>query len=318
MPEGGDTMQQRTEMIELARGLSSKDTATTRYKARRAIKARLLAQTLGFAALTYAAMVLYYLDILPLPGLIAANALFYIRAYLRMHDLCHAFSTKGRVVRMVPTALFGNPVWGGTTAFITTHVQHHQYLGSNQDPWLNYYIGHPLRALFFNMIEPEWNLRNFVKQGRVDRKFLENIAFDVLRHTLNIVLFQGAYLTHVVIQRTCHGLGVFLFNFWPHRERWSADATIGSFNREKEITPWAPLLRMFWGRALVEAAMYHNRHHVVGQILEPSHRYAMLTDDGIYTRYNHQWPLESVQFLASGPSTTSARGDRHAARRAER
>jgi fatty acid desaturase len=303
-------------MTGLAGGVSSPSAATIR-KGRRAIKARLLAQTLGFAALTYAAMVLYYLHVLPLWGLIAANVLFYIRSYLRMHDLCHAFSTKGWVVRIVPTALFGNPVWGGTTAFITTHVQHHQYLGSNQDPWLNYYIGHPLRALFFNMIEPEWNLYNFVKQGRVNRKFVENIAVDVTRHALNIVFFQGAYLTHVLIQRVCHGLAVFLFNFWPHRERWSADAAIGSFNREKELTPWAPLLRMFFGRALVEAGMYHNRHHVLEQMLEPSHRYVLLKDEGAYTRYNDRWPLQSVQFLASGPGTILY-GDTNAARTEDR
>jgi fatty acid desaturase len=300
--QDGDDMRETTDITEPARDPSSHG-ATTIRKARRAIRARLLAQTLAFAALTYAAMVLYYLDVLPLWGLIAANVLFYIRSYLRMHDLCHAFSTKGWVVRFVPTALFANPVWGGTTAFITTHVQHHLYLGSNQDPWLNYYIGHPLRALCFNMIEPEWNLCNFVRQGRVNRKFLENIAFDVARHALNLVLFQGAYLVHMIVQRTCHGLGVFLFNFWPHRERWSAAAAIGSFNRERELTPWAPLLRAFFGRALVEAGMYHNRHHVLDQMLEPSHRYVLLKDEGVYTRHNDRWPLRAVQFLASGPQT---------------
>jgi hypothetical protein len=160
-----------------------------------------------------------------------------------------------------------------------------------------------LRALFFNMIEPEWNLYNFVRQGRVNRKFLENIAFDVARHALNLVLFQGAYLVHVLVQRTCHGLGVFLFNFWPHRERWSAAAAIGSFNRERELTRWAPLLRAFFGRALVEAGMYHNRHHVLDQMLEPSHRYVLLKDEGAYTRHNDRWPLQAVQFLASGPQT---------------
>ncbi len=270
-------------------------------RTRRRTRRLLLLKTVAFASLTYAAMVGYYFKIVPLWGLIAANVLFYIRAYLRMHDLCHAFSTKGWVVRFIPTALFANPVWGGVSAFITTHVQHHQYLGTNQDPWLNYYAGHPLRALFFNMIEPENNLYNYVKQGRFDRRLAENLAFDIARHTVNLVLFQWAYVTHVLIQRVCHGLGVYLFNFWPHRERWTKDAPIGSFNREREIRPWAPLLRLFFGNALVEAGMYHNRHHVLGQMLEPSHRYRLLSDHGAYTRFHHQWPLPSVQFLAEGP-----------------
>jgi hypothetical protein len=273
---------------------------------RRRTKRTLLLKSLGFSLLTYSAMVGYYFKVVPLGVLIAANVLFYIRAYLRMHDLCHAFSTKGWVVRFLPTALFANPVWGGVAPFITTHVQHHQYLGSNQDPWLNYYAGHPLRALFFNMIEPENNLYNFVKQGRAGRKFFENLAFDIARHTLNIVLFKWAYLTHVLIQRICHGLGVFLFNFWPHREHWTKSATIGSFNREREIRPHATLLSLFFGKALVEAGMFHNRHHVLGQMLEPSHRYKDLTDEGTYTRFNDDWPLVDVQFLANGPKGTFA------------
>jgi fatty acid desaturase len=276
-----------------------------RRRERRAIRARLLASTVGFAALTYGAMVLYYYRILPLWGLIAANVLFYIRSYLRMHDLCHAFSTKGWVVRFVPTALFANPVWGGTTAFITTHVQHHQYLGTNQDPWLNYYVGHPVRALIFNMIEPEVNLYNYMRQRGAERKLVENLAFDVARHTLSFLLFHKAYVVHVVIQRICHGLGVFLFNFWPHRERWTADAPLGSWNREREIRPFAGLLEAFFGTALVEAAMFHNRHHVIGQILEPSHRYVKLSDEPNYTRFTKEWPLTSVQFLPTGPMGNS-------------
>jgi len=268
---------------------------------RRQRRNTLLAKNLGFAGLCYGAMLLYHFDVIPLYGLIVANVLFYIRAYLRMHDLCHAFSTRSWVVRFLPTALYGNPVWGGVAPFITTHVQHHQYLGTNQDPWLNYYVGHPLRALVFNMIEPEHNLYNYVKQGRADRRLLENLAFDVLRHGLNLYFFQGAYLAFMIVQRTCHGLGVFLFNFWPHRERWTATAAIGSFNREPEIAPYAWFFRTFWGDAMTEAGMYHNRHHVMGQMLEPSHRYRELSDRPDYTRFNKQWPLESVQLLKNGP-----------------
>jgi hypothetical protein len=270
-------------------------------KQQQAIRIRLLLKNVGFAALTYAAMVLYAFELLPLWGLVLANVLFYIRAYLRMHDLCHAFSTRGLLIRFVPTALYANPVWGGVAPFITTHVQHHQYLGSNLDPWLPYYTGHPLRALLFNMIEPEVNLKNYVVQRGWSRPLLENLVFDLARHALNLFVFQGAYLAHVLIQRICHGLGVFLFNFWPHRETWSAAAPLGCWNREREIRPYAWLAQLCFGRALTEAAMYHNRHHVLGQIREPSHRYALLSDEGTYTRFNHDWPLRSVQSLAGRP-----------------
>jgi fatty acid desaturase len=295
------TIHGMADDVEQASSAEAANQPGMKQRERRGARTTLLLKSLLFSALTYAAMVLYAFRILPLWGLIAANVLFYIRAYLRMHDLCHAFSTKGWVVRFLPTALFANPVWGGVAPFITTHVQHHQYLGTNQDPWLQYYAGHPLRALFFNMIEPEINLYNYVQQGRADRKLAENLSFDLLRHGLNLFFFQWAYVTHVLIQRTCHGLGVFLFNFWPHREKWTADAAIGSFNREQAIQPYAWFFKAFWGKAMTEAGMYHNRHHVLGQMLEPSHRYVELSDDGGYTRFNDRWPLPSVQFLASGP-----------------
>jgi len=272
-------------------------------KQQNATRIILLLKNIGFAGLTYSAMVLYAFGILPLWGLIAANVLFYIRAYLRMHDLCHAFSTRNLLVRFVPTALYANPVWGGVAPFITTHVQHHQYLATDQDPWLPYYEGHPLRALFFNMIEPEVNLYNYVKQRGFHRELLENLAFDIARHSANFFFFQFAYLTHVIVQRICHGLGVFLFNFWPHRERWSADAPLGAWNREREITPYAWLARMFFGKALTEAAMYHNRHHIVGHIRVPSHSYKLIAEGGTYTRLNHEWPVHQVQVLARGPKS---------------
>jgi fatty acid desaturase len=285
--------------VELAFSDPHRNAATE--ESRRANRSRLLAWTLAFSALTYAAMVLYYFEIIPLAGLIAANVLFYIRSYLRMHDLCHAFSTKGWVVRFVPNILFGNPVWGGVAPFITTHNQHHRFLGTDQDPWLPYYEGHPVRAFFFNMIEPENNLYNYVRQKGMPRTLVENLVFDVARHGLNLFVFQYAYLVHMIVQRVCHGVGVFLFNFPMHRENFSADSPLGSWNREKEIKPFEPLCHLFFGKALTDAAMYHNRHHIVGNILVPAHRYALLSDEGPYTRYTERWPLDRVQPLALGP-----------------
>ncbi|MEJ2755633.1 MAG: fatty acid desaturase, partial [Gammaproteobacteria bacterium] len=117
-----------------------------------------LAKNMFFGILCYTSMVLYFFNIIPLWGMIIANVLFYIRAYLRMHDLTHGFSFKTLTARFVPTLFYGHPVWGGVTAFMTTHLEHHRFLGTDRDPWLYYYVGHPLQALFFNMIEPEVNL----------------------------------------------------------------------------------------------------------------------------------------------------------------
>ena len=271
-------------------------------ESRRYTRKRLLLWTLGWSSLTYAAMLLYYFEWVPLSVLVAANVLFYIRSYLRMHDLCHAFSTKNPVVRFLPNILFANPVWGGVEPFITTHNQHHKYLGMDCDPWLPFYAGSPLRAFFFNMIEPEVNLYNYVRQKGVSRALATNLALDVSRHGANLFFFQGAYLTHMIVQRLCHGTGVFLFNYPMHRESFSKHAPLGSWNRERELRYIVPIGKYFFGQALMDAAMYHNRHHILGNILVPSHRYAMLSDEGTYTRYFDEWPLAEVQHLPLGPA----------------
>lgn len=256
---------------------------------------KLLFMTLGWAGLTYLAMLLYYFNYLPLWGLIVANVLFYTRAYLRMHDLCHAFNTKNGLVRFLPTLFFANPVWGGTTAFITTHLDHHKYLATDRDPWVNYYSGHPLRAWFFNLIEPEVNLFNYIKYKGMNRKFAENLAFDVVFQVVHIAVFQGAYLVHLLVQRLTHATIVFLFNFWPHRSHFAAKAMLGNFNREAQLRPLAPVLSIIWGKPVVEAAMYHNRHHIRGQVHEPAHRYAVCSDTGTSTLYTKEWPVPAIQ-----------------------
>ena len=151
------------------------------------------------------------------------------------------------------------------------------------------------------MIEPETNLFNYIKQKGMPRSLAENLALDIARHALNLIVFQSAYLVHMIIQRVCHGIGVFLFNFPMHRESFAANSPLGSWNREKELKAFAPLIRTFFGKALTDAAMYHNRHHIVGNILVPAHRYCELSDEGRYTRYTERWPLATVQHLADGP-----------------
>lgn len=270
------------------------------YTRRESDRINLIAQCLFFGGLSYGAMILYYFDVLPLIGLVFANVAFYIRAYSRMHDLCHAFPTSGWAVRFLPSLFFANPIWGGTRAFITTHVDHHKYLGTDRDPWRWYYTGRPIRAFFFNMIEPEVNLYNYLKRRGLSRNVAENLAFDLLFQVVNVLVFQGAYLVHLAIQRTWHGIGIFLFNFYPHRSHWSKDATIGNFNREEQVKRYAWIIRLIFGKPLLGALYYHNRHHVLGQIHIPSHQYELCSDEGDITRFTKDWPLESLEHLDVG------------------
>ncbi|MFZ5894799.1 MAG: hypothetical protein ACOY0T_27300 [Myxococcota bacterium] len=248
-------------------------------------------------ALTFAALVLYAQGFAPLWALLLANLVLYPEIYLRIHDIGHAAPSRrfGLAARFVPVT---NPIWGGTRVFATIHREHHEHLGTDLDPWLPYYTGHPLRALFFNFIEPEYSFREFVRRTGVDRELALNVAYNIVCAAAGIVVFQWAYVIHLFAQRVVHMLGIFFFNFYTHRASLSASAPIGTWERAEELRSVLPLLRGLWGRDTIDGLIYHNRHHCRGQQHIPVRNYHQLSDTGEYTRAIREWPVPAVQKLA--------------------
>ena len=248
------------------------------------------------SAATFAAMLLYYYGYLPLWGLVLANVMFYPAIYLRVHDIGHsaAVTRFGWAARFIPVA---NPIWGGTRVFAAIHKEHHKHLGTDRDPWLPYYIGHPLRALFFNLIEPEYSLREFMRRNGADRELIQNIVFNVAALITGVTMLQWTYVIHLINQRIVHGIGIFFFNFYVHRETLSASAPIGTWEREEELRSVLPLFRLMWGYDTVEGLIYHNRHHCLGQQHVPVQNYNQLQDTGIYTQFHDAWPIATIKKL---------------------
>ncbi len=248
------------------------------------------------SAATFAAMLLYYYGYLPLWGLVLANVMFYPAISLRVHDIGHSAAVNrfGWAARFVPVA---NPIWGGTRVFAAVHKEHHKHLGTDRDPWLPYYMGHPLRALFFNLIEPEYSLREFLRRNGVDRELVKNIVFNVAALITGVTMLQWAYLIHLINQRIVHGIGIFFFNFYVHRETLSASAPIGTWEREEELRSVLPVFRLMWGYDTVEGLIYHNRHHCLGQQHVPVQNYNRLQDTGIYTQFHDAWPIATIKKL---------------------
>jgi hypothetical protein len=226
--------------------------------------------------------------------LLFANLVLYPEIYLRLHDIGHATAAKhfGLAARFVPVS---NPIWGGARVFATIHREHHRHLGTDSDPWLPYYTGHPLRALFFNFIEPEYSCREFIRRHGIDRELAANIAFNLVGLTLGLLAFQWLYVIHVLWQRTVHMVGIFFFNFYTHRETLSARAAIGTWERAEELKAWLPLFRLLWGRDTVDGLVYHNRHHCRGQQHIPVRSYRQLADTGDYSEHIPSWPIANVK-----------------------
>lgn len=269
-------------------------TALSELRATRAELGRYERIILLRCALTFAVMVWYARYQLPFWGLLLANVVLYPEIYLRIHDIGHASAARrfGLAARFVPVT---NPIWGGARTFSTIHREHHRHLGTNRDPWLPYYTGHPLRALFFNFVEPEYSFREFIRRYGIDREVVINVAYNVACVTAGCILFQWAYLVQLLTQRTVHMIGIFFFNFYTHRETLSASAPIGTWEREKDLRRALPVLRLLWGRDTIDGLIYHNRHHCRGQQHIPVRNYRRLIDTRDYTATIRSWPIAGVQ-----------------------
>jgi hypothetical protein len=244
--------------------------------------------------------------VLPLWVLVLANVALYPGIYLRVHDIGHGVPVGryGAVARFIPTA---NPIWGGTRVFAQIHQLHHSHFGTNQDPWLPYYTGHPLRALFFNGIEPEYSFAQFVKRRGWDRELASNALFHVALLVAGFALIPQVFAVHLVSQRVVHMTGIFFFNFYTHRETLSASASIGTWEREAQLRPVLPLLRLIWGSHVVEGLIFHNRHHCIGQTHIPVQHYRKLADTGRLSRFRDEWPIARIISLGSAAAALGER-----------
>ncbi len=197
-----------------------------------------------------------------------------------------------RIVPFIPT-----PIWGGTRVFQDTHHRHHVYFATNKDPWISYYSGHPLKALFFNLIEPENNLYNFIKYKGFDVEMFFNLVYNVAFFCISIFFFQQYYLALFISARIVHGLTVFFFNFYLHRSHFSADADYGTYEKSELIKPYASLLKVIFGQSVINGFMYHNRHHCVGQWHVQTQYYDLLEDTNSYSPHFKTWPVKSIKIF---------------------
>lgn len=236
------------------------------------------------ATVLFAAVAFYYYTYLPLWCLVLVSVLIYPGIYLRVHDIGHSVPVTryGIVARLIPTV---NPIWGGTRVFAKIHLEHHSFLGTRLDPWRPYYMGHPLKALLYNFIEPEVNCFAYIQRYSVDWEMRLNLAINICLLAIGVVMFEWVYLLDLFILRAIHAVAIFFFNFYTHRESFRASAPVGAYERENDLKAILPLMRLIWGYDLVDGLIYHNRHHCLGQISVPVQKYRLLVDTGVYTQF---------------------------------
>ena len=238
-------------------------------------------------------MLLCHYGYLPLWGLIVANVLLYPAIYLRVHDIGHgtAVNRLGWPARFLPVS---NPIWGGTRVFAAVHTEHHQHLGTDRDPWLPYYTGHPLRALFFNFIEPEYSLpavrapaRRRPRAGRTSRTTWPcsrrvGVSVDLCDPPPEPARRAQA--------------GIFFFNFYTHRETLSAGAAIGTWERAGSCVA-LPVLRLLWGRERSMGSSITTAITASASSTCPCSTTKDLQDTGAYTQFHDASPIAAIKKL---------------------
>jgi fatty acid desaturase len=254
---------------------------------------------------TYSLAILAFYELIPLWSIPLFIIALYPSMYASVHDICHSSISKkfGFISRVVPFIV--TPIWGGTRVFQETHYRHHLYFATDKDPWIKYYFGHPLSALFFNILEPETNFYNFLKNKGIDREILINVSYNTAFIVANVVLLKQYYLILLLSARVMHGLTVFFFNFYLHRDRLSANADYGVYERSGAVKPYAFLLNVIFGRSVVDGFMYHNRHHCIGQWHVEALSYESLEDTKNYSPHVREWPVQSIHAFDNNNSELS-------------
>lgn len=245
--------------------------------------------------LMYVVLVLASMAILPVWVLVITTILLYVGIYFAVHEIGHNLNERKYPLfaRFIPVA---TPIWGGTRIFAITHYSHHMYFGTTKDPWLQYYNNSPIKSLFFNFIEPEINLYNYIKMRGIDKELSLNIGFNLLLLGTSIYFFTVYFLIYILISRLCHMTIIFLFNYRTHRSTFSHKADFGFYEREKDTKYILPVLQFIWGKALINGYMYHNRHHCLRQWSKHPMTYPDLIDTGSYSSVvdNYQWPSANI------------------------
>jgi len=246
------------------------------------------------AFVTYGIIVLAFYGYVPMWAIVVCNIVFYFSVYGSIHEVAHGINSHNFTLidRMVPMP---TPVWGGTRVFQETHQRHHVYFATEKDAWLDYYAGHPLKALFFCFIGPEHSLYNFIKERGIDREICLNCIFNLVLSCLGFVLFQKYYLVSLLSIRIVHGIGFFVFNFNLHRSHFSADADYATYDRLETVKPFVPLMTLIWGSTLVQSYLYHGRHHSVGNWYAPCQYLEVLENTGNYAPHTKEWPIKSIK-----------------------
>jgi len=254
------------------------------------------------AGAMYGMMVLAHLGRVPAWAIVVTNVLLYFSVYVSVHEIGHNYPVErlSLVARFVPLA---TPVWGGVRVFQETHRRHHLYFCTDADPWLSFYEGHPLKALFFNLIEPEVNAYNFMKEKGMDLELALNYSYNIACIAAGLYFFGNTYFLYFLSMRLVHGVAVFFFNFTLHRDRISPAAKYSVYSRDQLVKPLFPVVRWIWGKDVVLGYMYHDRHHSLRQWRYHPYDYETLNDLNDYSPFIKQWPSESIQKLSDVQAT---------------
>ena len=222
---------------------------------------RLTAASLLCVALIYGNLLAAAAGIVPVWTLAIVAALLVPRWMIAIHELFHLRSERevDPVTRFQP--LLFTPLSLGYRENLVNHRTHHRFMGTPADAEFYQLRGSRLSGFANAMTAPEQMWFRWVNAHGLDRRLAMDTA---LRFALFAALAAGTgavFLWYWVPARITFGFSYFVFFYWLHRR----GPEMGVYQLVVP-KPLAALLRLLYGRDVVEATLHHDVHHVQPRI----------------------------------------------------
>ena len=182
-------------------------------------------QTLAYTLLLYALLALALMGALPVPVLVLAVPLVYVRLSLALHELMHV-----RRASRVPAfhrlaMIFDTPLGLGYREHRAIHLAHHRYAATARDPELYQIRGGHLRAFVCATISPERHFLRWIRRRGMSRALAAEGAVRLVVFGALALANPAVFLVYWATLRASIGGASFVFHHCLH----SRGDQLGSF-----------------------------------------------------------------------------------------
>lgn len=186
---------------------------------------RYLRATFGWTIAIYALLGAALAGLVPVPALVVAVPLVYVRLSLALHELLHLLPA-ARVPAFHRLAMiFDTPFGLGYREHRALHLRHHRRGAGDGDPELFQIAGGPFRAFAGALIAPERAVQSWIRTRGIRGPLAREAGLRCAAFALVAALNPAVFLAYWIVLRASIGAAGFVFHHVLH----SRDGRLGTF-----------------------------------------------------------------------------------------